>query len=64
MKPIPIKKATEQEAKDALAKIKSDTISRLKKMYQQKPFITPLWLSIHTGLKIEFIKANWPEITN
>jgi hypothetical protein len=47
-----------------LEEIKEINIRKCKAFYQSFPIATRLWLSMKTGLTIEFIKENWEEITH
>ncbi len=33
-------------------------------LFASRPFVTKLWMSMHGGFPMEWLKKNWKEITN
>lgn len=47
-----------------LQQIQAIQINKAKEFYKSRPFVTSLYVSMKTGIPIDFIKKHWKQITS
>lgn len=63
MKKLKVKVSDFDPNDPVLLKIKAQRIAQARSIYAARPFLTKLYISINYKFPLEFLKANWEEIT-